>query len=1080
MKRKNDGSHGAISVFLAIILVPCMVFTCIFGDLSRVQLNMAVAESAGDLALYSLLARYDEDLKEYYGLVGSCQTIEDFYEVTQTYFQGMMAAEGVPEEGSALFAEYLRELQQGGYSDFLRCDISELTVSEVAPSQEGQVSPSALGGNPALIEDGIVEFMKYRGPITITTKLLDRFSKIDFQGQVSEAEKDEVVTDAKQAYAEDQGELLEAAFYTYLAIREYEKVQEQDICPSTAQYKTLEEGLKAARDDLLGVTTIITEYYFPGTENLRQLEKPFLDTDDYTADKEDVGIETQDEDGNELYCLDNELLEELLDGLEDDLEAVREPCETFVTSYEQIGPLQNGVNYVVYCLKVQKVIEDANLVTVVRTAGDTLLKRYAKLQAAAECEPLPEGDDLPEDWQTQLSDACDEIEKVYGGCLDKDGDSDYLKAMNEYFEKAEEVVPKVKNRQYTFSSKLTDKGGETLDGFAAQLATLINGTRGALQAQIDRLDVAIDGGTLPNGKGVKSLDELLTLAQDFTNSRNAWGNAAANSGTEYGAQEYELYQGAANVADGGQGDPDDREVEGERIAAQITGESVQELKSRLENIRSDMQSCLDTLDGITYGGVKLQDLSSASALIEAAHTAVPQNDDLLLQAAQDAARGYFQTLMQPGGETLYQAPATDAAAAGNQPDLSANTPKLYKFLKELLKEDEDGIEQKIEDNEKQNDEYKKAADDAEANATTLSEEQKAQLGKDIEDSSGGAGLDAGSALSSVVRVVTNLMEGNGDELRDQLYVCEYIMDMFSWYTFDNEGRYKLANDIEDEDKPGGGQAGGSQGSSRRVTYLDAPYATVKDQWAKEDKTEVMRNQTLTNVPINLAHNHAFAGEVEYILFGNTSLESNINTTCGAIFGIREALNIVSGFRNFYNNATISSIAASVAAATGGIVPTPVTKCVLILVLSTLETAKDLERLKAGAPVELYKARADDWYYSLEGGGFPPTSGSAQEKEDGLYYSDYLYVFLLLGLTGDTYPDMLLRVGDLIQANMRIATGDEEYSLDKTRCYFELTGKVRVRPLMMTLPIVTTVEGSSDMLQATDWCTYSLHLIRGYS
>ena len=482
MKRKNDGSHGAISVFLAIILVPCMVFTCIFGDLSRVQLNMAVAESAGDLALYSLLARYDEDLKEYYGLVGSCQTIEDFYEVTQTYFQGMMAAEGVPEEGSALFAEYLRELQQGSYSDFLRCDISELTVSEVAPSQEGRVSPSALGGNPALIEDGIVEFMKYRGPITITTKLLDRFSKIDFQGQVSEAEKDEVVTDAKQAYAEDQGELLEAAFYTYLAIREYEKVQKNDSCPSTTQYKTLEEGLKAARDDLLGVTTIITEYYFPGTENLRQLEKPFLDTDDYTADKEDVAIETQDEDGNELYCLNNERLQKLLDGLKDDLEAVREPCKTFVTSYEQIGPPRTGVNYVVYCLKVQKVIEDANLVTVVRTAGDTLLKRYAKLQAAAECEPLPEGDDLPEDWKTQLSDACDAIKEVYGDCLDKDGDSDYLKAMNEYFAKAEDVAPKVKNRQYTFSSKLTDKGGETLDGFAAQLATLINGTRGALQA----------------------------------------------------------------------------------------------------------------------------------------------------------------------------------------------------------------------------------------------------------------------------------------------------------------------------------------------------------------------------------------------------------------------------------------------------------------------------------------------------------------------------------------------------------------------------------------------------------------------
>ena len=40
-KKRNRGSHGAISVFLAIVLVPCMVFTCVFGDLSRVQLSMA-------------------------------------------------------------------------------------------------------------------------------------------------------------------------------------------------------------------------------------------------------------------------------------------------------------------------------------------------------------------------------------------------------------------------------------------------------------------------------------------------------------------------------------------------------------------------------------------------------------------------------------------------------------------------------------------------------------------------------------------------------------------------------------------------------------------------------------------------------------------------------------------------------------------------------------------------------------------------------------------------------------------------------------------------------------------------------
>ena len=34
--------------------------------------------------------------------------------------------------------------------------------------------------------------------------------------------------------------------------------------------------------------------------------------------------------------------------------------------------------------------------------------------------------------------------------------------------------------------------------------------------------------------------------------------------------------------------------------------------------------------------------------------------------------------------------------------------------------------------------------------------------------------------------------------------------------------------------------------------------------------------------------------------------------------------------------------------------------------------------------------------------------------------------------------------------------------------------------MMTLPIVNTVEGSAGMRENTDWCTYKVDLIRGYS
>ena len=70
-------SRGAISVFLTIILVPCIITVCLFDDVCRVQLSQAQAASAADLALHSLMADYDKDLKEKYGFVASSQEMND-------------------------------------------------------------------------------------------------------------------------------------------------------------------------------------------------------------------------------------------------------------------------------------------------------------------------------------------------------------------------------------------------------------------------------------------------------------------------------------------------------------------------------------------------------------------------------------------------------------------------------------------------------------------------------------------------------------------------------------------------------------------------------------------------------------------------------------------------------------------------------------------------------------------------------------------------------------------------------------------------------------------------------------------
>lgn len=100
----------------------------------------------------------------------------------------------------------------------------------------------------------------------------------------------------------------------------------------------------------------------------------------------------------------------------------------------------------------------------------------------------------------------------------------------------------------------------------------------------------------------------------------------------------------------------------------------------------------------------------------------------------------------------------------------------------------------------------------------------------------------------------------------------------------------------------------------------------------------------------------------------------------------------------------------------------------------------------------------------------------------MYYSDYMYLFLMIGLTSDQhYPDMLLRIGDLIEANMQ-QSGHENFDLGKSICYFRLNAKVRVKPLMLTLPVVRSMEGvdPSSLLESKDWCTYDVNIYRGYS
>ena len=75
--------------------------------------------------------------------------------------------------------------------------------------------------------------------------------------------------------------------------------------------------------------------------------------------------------------------------------------------------------------------------------------------------------------------------------------------------------------------------------------------------------------------------------------------------------------------------------------------------------------------------------------------------------------------------------------------------------------------------------------------------------------------------------------------------------------------------------------------------------------------------------------------------------------------------------------------------------------------------------------------------------------------------------------------MYKRIAEVIQANIGKQIGEDSgYSLQKSIVYFKMDATVRVKPLMITLPIFN--DYSNNMDTKTDWCTYTINTTRGYS
>jgi len=1083
-----------------------MLIASIFVDISRARLARAVAESSADLALSTLMTNYDYDLSQYYGLMGSCQNIGEHYSLAAEYYDTALHSRDVDdEELQLLYQRVMNNFGSGGetISDIL--GIQNRTEGAVVTSLDG-----ANMYNATILQEQVVEFMKYRGPIVIAQEIIGKLQgEGDGVAALEDGGQNKEIVDDKTEFYEAEGELLKAAFDVYWLTRDYtdrvgdngenmsaQKLQQyaRSLEDYRAVYGEIHRHLVGSlfnTGNLSGAYSRVTialdsyadQYDKTSAEIYSRMETP-TPAATATPAPAATAAPTSPPSSEPVYYVDGDrvtaLTEELKNARDDFVtarDAFASACGSLMGTLP--GPGEEDAHAVQWWVQMDAAVNShtgTNYTEELSSRADALVRAYAKVQAMTECEG---GDNVPVNWKDDSAALLNEVQALHGRYL-TDGVADaadgYLNAVN----RLEQISAANADKLRPSALYVTVDGqSRSVENAVPYLRKRLDDMQKETRAYAELLDKLLDA----SEDGTSPLDQLCGLAGNYDARLDEWSRSVQNALTATSGdmarehlQEMEDLRHLKNEEE----DKFQSHQASDSMEITIDEAAVARLKERLANIRSQYRILDSAIEGMQYGGSLLRELADVDAMKGCAGAAV-QNGAIGLtnREVREYADSTFSQLFAPNTGTI--AALHDVGDNAYNPLMSPatgniDTPDLYVYMHSKFKDtSRDAVEK--EEKEQEN-----AKEQAETKKKEKDKDRYHGGGEDITSDSKEDGFSfAASALTGLVRIVGDLFRGEVDNIRDNLYATVYIMEMFSYATFENEGRYSL---LEEDVKK---QLTLSEGDS---SYYKEEYKDTDAAWLSADEEDAY-NKTLTNRLISKENNVAYLAEVEYILYGKSNVES-VRAAYQDIFAVRYILNLVSAFANFWSpgkNPTataVNSVAGAVMAVTAGVIPAALTKVVLLPILAVFETCRDLDRLEAGFPVELYK-QADDWWYGFQQGNEPKTvgdfmgglTGNGTNRDKGLQYSDYLTLFVYLGLQreDDASGKMYLRMADVIQANMVRATGDSKYALANTQVYFRLKAKLRVDPLMLTLPYYT--DYVDDPTMKDDWCTFEVETIRGY-
>lgn len=1006
-------TKGAISIFLVIVLLPMLTVASVFVDMSRINLANSMAESAGDLTLNTALTNYDAQLKNLYGLFATSQSMDELMESLEDYYRDSIVSAGVDSASADDYVGQIMDYLKTNTGDDDLMNI-ELTGFEVSVPEGGNLA------NPAILKSQIVEFMKYRAPLSLGTGFLDALSTMkDLSKQT------QLVEDKNQFYEEHQDLLgtLEDAWWQ-IQLYQYADANDATGFP-TGSYLTDQGSTMASNANLWKNNDIVEDtvkylYRYSSFENLLTGEGKL---------QYEIILEYLCPDCNTACAENKTACTSCGTALSKDLEHQQWKI-TWQGSTSTVNPAysESDPATAVEVLECLNAVLNATEGVDSYTTGD-----YSTAYEAA-CTPV----------------GASIVERVYAVCIFNEEiskSSNYLKKVKILLQclvnlnaavntcDAEELsntkVVKIDGGNYKIE---TSSGGTPLSSFTSknlnahlnlnaggylnmfnQIISRVNGHYSATSGTVEqaRTDVTKDVDAIRDqaynyDKKLETKIGNLTEAIRLLNSVRA---ALTDPNSDYYQALNAWKTSANNLSENTMGKNDLAEIED--VTSILTTGRIDSLVTRLTSAKSTLEGIREQISKFKFAGTSVKDikdnvniydicgmLSSWDSQIK---EIVPQNDNA------------YDTIITTIEGTVEKGSITDTwGESDNSPDLTDQQRELYTWLynnfyqkvenyseatepSQMTSADQDvsdmetSLENKANEQDINGDQLAESTQiDREVTilyecpecktlckkgtskctscgaamieepdyvkgtlpSTAWAETEKAIAEGKIETNADAllAQDETGDLLEELLELASNI----GTELRDNLYVSEYIMSMFSYNTIEREIYVK--------------ETGSSENYGAFWTADDqGNYTAVKAFEEYSSKIE-----TMTNNSINPGMNYLYGEEVEYILYGENGAEKVYAT----IFVIRFAMNTVYAF----TDADINNVTLSAATALFGTPPLtpmiPFAKAAMTIGLAIAESAWDLAELRKGEEIPLMKSR-ETWIMSPNG----LTNAVKQELEE---------------------------------------------------------------------------------------------------